>query len=68
MFKEILSQLDSITRSGFMQTPHASFHTMQDDWKKEIAEVLQELRIKEKVSPLSISFYPCVYYYMCDII
>jgi mitogen-activated protein kinase kinase kinase 9 len=52
MFKEILSQLDSITRSGFMQTPHASFHTMQDNWKKEIAEVLQELRIKEKVSRL----------------
>lgn len=25
---------------------------MQDAWKKEIAEVLQELRLKEKVSGL----------------
>jgi len=33
-----------------MQTPHESFHNMQDCWKKEIAEVLHELRLKEKVS------------------
>jgi hypothetical protein len=32
-----------------MQTPHESFHNMQDCWKKEIAEVLHELRLKEKV-------------------
>ncbi|XP_055692326.1 mitogen-activated protein kinase kinase kinase 11-like isoform X1 [Lutzomyia longipalpis] len=47
-FKEILRELDVIVRSGFTQTPHESFHTMQDGWKKEIAEVLQELRKKEK--------------------
>lgn len=35
--------------SGFGETPNESFHTMQDGWKKEIAEVLHELRIKEKV-------------------
>lgn len=29
---------------------------MQDGWKKEIAEVLQELRLKEKVS-LNSNFY-----------
>lgn len=49
-FKEILKVLDEISRSSFSQTPHESFHTLQDGWKKEIAEVLQELRKKEKVS------------------
>jgi mitogen-activated protein kinase kinase kinase 9 len=37
-----------------MQTPHESFHNMQDCWKKEIAEVLHELRLKEKVRKIVI--------------
>ena len=49
-FKSILRDLEEIAVSGFMQTPHESFHNMQDCWKKEIAEVLHELRLKEKVS------------------
>lgn len=49
-FKEILRDLEAIAKSGFIQTPHESFHTMQDCWKKEIAEVLHELRLKEKVN------------------
>lgn len=49
-FKEILNVLDEISRSAFSQTPHDSFHMLQDSWKKEIAEVLQELRKKEKVT------------------
>lgn len=48
-FKEILRELNTIAMSGFGETPNESFHTMQDGWKKEIAEVLHELRIKEKV-------------------
>lgn len=52
-FKEIQRELDAIARSGFTQTPNESFHTMQDGWKKEIAEVLHELRIKEKVKMFS---------------
>lgn len=48
-FKSILHDLEEIVASGFMQTPHESFHNMQDCWKKEIAEVLHELRLKEKV-------------------
>lgn len=43
-----------------MQTPHESFHIMQDDWRQEIEEVLLELRRKEKVSyhqTLSLYFY-----------
>lgn len=49
-FKAILRDLEIIAESGFKQTPHESFHNMQDCWKKEIAEVLHELRLKEKVS------------------
>ncbi|XP_037931821.1 mitogen-activated protein kinase kinase kinase [Teleopsis dalmanni] len=47
-FKDILIKLEDIARSGFTLTPQESFHTMQDGWKKEIAEVLHELRLKEK--------------------
>ncbi|KAF5308833.1 hypothetical protein FQR65_LT00533 [Abscondita terminalis] len=47
-FEEILDQLDNIVHSSFTQTPHESFHTMQDDWRQEIEEVLLELRRKEK--------------------
>lgn len=48
-FKEILQELDVIACSGFGETPNESFHTMQDGWRKEINEVLFELRKKEKV-------------------
>ena len=59
-FKDIEKDLDIIARSGFAQTPHESFHTMQDGWKKEIAEVLQELRKKEKVRMLRFQLPPFV--------
>lgn len=48
-FEDILADLDSIVHSTFLQTPHESFHTMQDGWKAEIEEVLLGLRNKEKV-------------------
>ncbi|KAH8368023.1 hypothetical protein KR084_005729 [Drosophila pseudotakahashii] len=47
-FKEILKQLESIACSKFTLTPQESFHYMQECWKKEIAEVLHDLREKEK--------------------
>lgn len=47
-FRDILTKLEDIARSGFTLTPQESFNTMQDGWKKEIAEVLHELRLKEK--------------------
>uniref|UniRef100_A0A6P4EYV0 mitogen-activated protein kinase kinase kinase n=1 Tax=Drosophila rhopaloa TaxID=1041015 RepID=A0A6P4EYV0_DRORH len=47
-FKEILRQLESIACSKFTLTPQESFHYMQECWKKEIAEVLHDLREKEK--------------------
>lgn len=42
--------MGAIESSGFLLTPHDSFHTLQDGWKKEIAEVLEELKLKESVS------------------
>lgn len=47
-FIEILDLLDEV-RSSFAATPHESFHTMQEDWRLEIEEVLHGLRMKEKV-------------------
>jgi mitogen-activated protein kinase kinase kinase 9 len=47
-FEQILLDLDIIVHSSFTQTPHESFHIMQDDWRQEIEEVLLELRRKEK--------------------
>lgn len=47
-FDTILEDLDNILNSSFTQTPHESFHTMQDKWKQEIEEVLLDLRRKEK--------------------
>lgn len=49
-FKDVLSNLEDIQRSAFSQTPNESFHKLQDGWKKEINEVLQDLCKKEKVS------------------
>uniref|UniRef100_A0A336MLA7 mitogen-activated protein kinase kinase kinase n=1 Tax=Culicoides sonorensis TaxID=179676 RepID=A0A336MLA7_CULSO len=49
-FQDILKGLEAIECSGFLLTPHDSFHTLQDGWKKEIAEVLEELKLKESVS------------------
>ncbi|XP_043503569.1 mitogen-activated protein kinase kinase kinase 11-like isoform X4 [Polistes fuscatus] len=46
-FAEILLALDEV-RSAFAATPHESFHTMQDNWRLEIEQVLHGLRMKEK--------------------
>jgi len=44
--------LDEIVHSAFTQTPHESFHTLQDVWKVEIEQVLDELKMKEKVKQI----------------
>ncbi|XP_018344765.1 PREDICTED: mitogen-activated protein kinase kinase kinase 11-like isoform X2 [Trachymyrmex septentrionalis] len=46
-FMDILIALDEV-RSAFAATPHESFHTMQEDWRQEIEQVLHGLRMKEK--------------------
>lgn len=48
-FEDILMSLDEIVHSAFTQTPHESFHTLQDVWKVEIEQVLDGLKMKEKV-------------------
>lgn len=48
-FAEILQRLSEIATSPFMTTPQESFHTMQEDWRLEIEEMFNELRLKEKV-------------------
>lgn len=52
-FEDILISLDDIVHSDFTQASHESFHTMQDVWKVEIEHILDELKIKEKVSNTS---------------
>lgn len=47
-FKEILNRLETISRSHFADTPHASFGEMQTVWKKEISQILDQLKRKEK--------------------
>ncbi|XP_046647838.1 mitogen-activated protein kinase kinase kinase 11-like isoform X1 [Daphnia pulicaria] len=47
-FEKILMLLDEVARSPFAQTPHESFHTMQEDWKMEIEAMFDDIRVKEK--------------------
>ncbi|XP_059351844.1 mitogen-activated protein kinase kinase kinase 11-like isoform X2 [Daphnia carinata] len=47
-FEKILMLLDEVARSAFAQTPHESFHTMQEDWKMEIEAMFDDIRVKEK--------------------
>ncbi|XP_011333896.1 mitogen-activated protein kinase kinase kinase 11 isoform X2 [Ooceraea biroi] len=46
-FADILVALDEV-HNAFAATPHESFHTMQEDWRLEIEQVLHGLRMKEK--------------------
>lgn len=55
-FEDILQALDAIVHSAFTQTPHESFHTMQDGWRLEIEQVLDGLRMKEKVNVCEILY------------
>ncbi|KAL8220025.1 UNVERIFIED_CONTAM: hypothetical protein K2H54_037806 [Gekko kuhli] len=47
-FASILQQLVAIEESDMFQMPLESFHSLQQDWKVEIAGMFQELRAKEK--------------------
>ncbi|XP_015926880.1 mitogen-activated protein kinase kinase kinase 11 [Parasteatoda tepidariorum] len=47
-FDVLLKELEIISRSSFMNTPHESFHSEQEKWKCEIQEMFHELRLKEK--------------------
>ncbi|XP_053122984.1 mitogen-activated protein kinase kinase kinase 10 isoform X1 [Hemicordylus capensis] len=47
-FGSILQQLVAIEQSAMFQMPLESFHSLQQDWRVEIAGMFQELRTKEK--------------------
>ncbi|XP_048483262.1 mitogen-activated protein kinase kinase kinase 11 isoform X2 [Plutella xylostella] len=45
-FSQILHELEGIRQSEFTRGPHESFHTMQAEWRLEIDEVLEDVRLK----------------------
>ncbi|XP_061453265.1 mitogen-activated protein kinase kinase kinase 10 isoform X2 [Rhineura floridana] len=47
-FGSILQQLLAIEQSAMFQMPLESFHSLQQDWKVEIAGMFHDLRTKEK--------------------
>uniref|UniRef100_A0ABM5ERU6 Mitogen-activated protein kinase kinase kinase n=1 Tax=Pogona vitticeps TaxID=103695 RepID=A0ABM5ERU6_9SAUR len=47
-FGSILQQLVAIEQSAMFQMPLESFHSLQQDWKLEIASMFHDLRTKEK--------------------
>jgi len=54
-FRELLALLDDISKSEFVTTTHESFREIQEDWHREIEEMFDELRTKEKVISCSTS-------------
>lgn len=49
-FADILVKLEAISRSPFVTTSHASFRSLQENWRLEIESLFDELRSKEAVS------------------
>uniref|UniRef100_A0A8D0HMD4 mitogen-activated protein kinase kinase kinase n=1 Tax=Sphenodon punctatus TaxID=8508 RepID=A0A8D0HMD4_SPHPU len=50
-FGSILQCLVVIEQSAMFQMPLESFHSLQQDWKVEIADMFHDLRTKEKLLP-----------------
>ena len=46
----IINRLDVVAKSNLANIPDESFHMMQNDWKHEISNRMQEIRFKEYVS------------------
>ena len=50
-FQSIMTRLDEVlSHSNLANIPDESFHLMQDDWRLEISDRMQEIRVKENVS------------------
>ena len=47
-FIEILNRLEVIFRSQFGETSTVSFNQLQDSWKREIEEIVEQLKCNEK--------------------
>lgn len=48
-FASILQQLEALESQVLREMPRDSFHSMQEGWKREIQDLFDELRAKEKV-------------------
>lgn len=48
-FASILQQLEALEAQVVREMPRDSFHSMQEGWKREIQDLFDELRAKEKV-------------------
>ena len=48
-FQSIITRLDEVAHSNLANIPDESFHLMQDDWRLEISDRMQEIRVKENV-------------------
>jgi len=46
-FQSIINRLDEVANSNLANIPDESFHNMQDDWRQEISNRMQEIRVKE---------------------
>eukprot|EP00092_Neocalanus_flemingeri_P007352 GFUD01007939.1.p1 GENE.GFUD01007939.1~~GFUD01007939.1.p1 ORF type:complete len:1128 (-),score=188.67 GFUD01007939.1:37-3420(-) len=46
-FQSIITRLDEVAHSNLANIPDESFHLMQDDWRLEISDRMQEIRVKE---------------------
>jgi len=47
-FQSIMTRLDEVlSHSNLANIPDESFHLMQDDWRLEISDRMQEIRVKE---------------------
>ena len=49
-FHSIINRLDEVAHSNLANIPDESFHNMQDKWRLEISNRMQEIRVKECVS------------------
>jgi len=56
LFSTVLESLQLIAQSSFVETPSLSFHVLQDDWRSEIELMFEELRSKEQVSVMLLTW------------
>jgi len=47
-FKSIIDRLDVVAKSNLANIPDESFHLMQENWREEISDRLEEIRVKEQ--------------------
>ena len=51
-FATIISKLQTLAESDFVEIPISMFSDMQENWKVEVKSIIEDLRVKEEVSCL----------------